>query len=128
MKPSAIVTDKAPKAIGPYSQGMRVGPFAFFSGQVPLDPQSGLIVGKEIREQTRRVLENIRGMLDAVGCDFKQVVKTTVFLQSMGDFGAFNEVYAEYFSSPAPARSTVEVAALPKAALVEIECVVWVGE
>ncbi|MBY0371980.1 RidA family protein [bacterium] len=125
MKP--IQTDKAPQAIGPYSQGIRVGDLIFFSGQVPLDPKSGVIVGTDIQAQTRKVMENIQGLLQSQGLDFTRVVKSTVFLTNMGDFAAFNEIYASFLKAPYPARSTVQVSALPKGALVEIECVVLAG-
>jgi len=123
---SAIVTPDAPAAIGPYSQAIRVGDMLFTSGQIPLDPKTGSFVPGGITEQTRQVLENLKAVLAAAGVDFTHVVKTTVFLKSMGDFAAMNEVYAQYLATPGsipPARSTVEVAALPKDALVEIEMI-----
>jgi len=122
---SAISTLDAPAAIGPYSQAIRVGDMLFTSGQIALNPETGLLSGG-ITEQTTRVLENLKAVLAAAGLDFKDVVKTTVFLKSMGDFAAMNEVYATYFAAPGaipPARSTVQVAALPKDALVEIELI-----
>lgn len=119
-----IQTDKAPAAIGPYSQGIRVGDLIFFSGQIPLDPATGQIAGQEIQSQTRQVLKNIQALLDSQKVSVENIVKTTVFLKNMGDFTSFNEIYASFMKAPFPARSTVEVAALPKGALVEIECVV----
>ena len=118
-----IQTDLGPKPIGPYSQGIRANQFLFLSGQTPLDPKSGEMVGADIRQQTERVLENIKGMLEAAGASLLKVVKTTVFLKDMNDFAAMNEVYGRYFNSAPPARSTVQVARLPKDALVEIEVI-----
>jgi 2-iminobutanoate/2-iminopropanoate deaminase len=120
-----VATQDAPAAIGPYSQAVRVGDFVFTSGQVALDPATGELVAGGVVEQTRRVLENLKAVLGAAGVGLKDVVKTTVFLQNMADFGAMNGVYAEYLAGEgvvAPARSTVAVAGLPKGALVEIEC------
>ncbi len=121
---TAIHTDHAPAAIGPYSQAVRVGDFVYTSGQVALDPVTGLIGGTTAAEQTARVLENLKAVLAAAGTDLAHVVKTVVFLKDMADFAAMNEVYARYLAPPGvvpPARSTVEVARLPKDALVEIE-------
>ena len=123
---SAISTDKAPAAIGPYSQAVRIGDYLFTSGQVALDPASGQIVPGGIEEQTVRVLENLGAVLAAAGTSLENVVKTVVFLKNMGDFSAMNVIYARYFAPEgvvAPARSTVEVARLPKDALVEIEVI-----
>jgi 2-iminobutanoate/2-iminopropanoate deaminase len=123
---SVIRTTDAPAAIGPYSQAVRSGDLLFTSGQIPLDPATGQMVNGGISEQTERVLANLRAVLAAAGLGFADVVKTTVFLKSMGDFAAMNEVYGRAFQaegSIAPARSTVQVAALPKDALVEIECI-----
>lgn len=123
---TAILTSDAPAAIGPYSQAIRIGEFLFTSGQVALDPASGQLVSGGIEEQTHRVLRNLQAVLAAAGLDFSHVVKTTVFLKDMGHFAAMNAIYAEYFQkgdAPAPARSTVEVARLPKDALVEIEII-----
>jgi 2-iminobutanoate/2-iminopropanoate deaminase len=117
-----VQTPHAPEAIGPYSQGVGVGDMVFFSGQVPLDPKSGLIVGQDISEQTTQVLKNIQGLLESQDLSVKNVVKTLVFLKNMKDFPVFNEIYGKFFEKPFPARSTVEVSALPKGALVEIEC------
>jgi 2-iminobutanoate/2-iminopropanoate deaminase len=116
-----VITDRGPKPIGPYSQAIKSGGFIFLSGQVALDPKSGELTGADIRQQTERVLNNIKGILEAAGANLHHVVKTTVFLKDMNDFAAMNEVYARYFTSAPPARSTVQVARLPKDALVEIE-------
>ena len=118
-----VLTDKGPKPIGPYSQAIKSGGFLFASGQVALDPRSSEFIAGDIRQQTERVLENIKGILEAGGVNLHHVVKTTVFLKDMNDFAAMNEVYGTYFTSAAPARSTVQVARLPKDALVEIEVV-----
>jgi len=123
---TAISTKDAPAAIGPYSQAVRVGDMIFTSGQIPIDPATGNLVAGGIAEQTTRVLENLKAVLHAAGIDFTCVVKTTVFLKDMKDFAAVNEIYARYFAPEgvvAPARSTVQVAALPKDAFVEIECI-----
>ena len=123
---AAISTQDAPAAIGPYSQAVRIGNFLYTSGQVALDPASGAVVAGGIAEQTTRVVENLKAVLAAAGASLAQVVKTTVFLKNMGDFAAMNEVYGRYFAGQgvvAPARSTVEVARLPKDALVEIEVI-----
>jgi 2-iminobutanoate/2-iminopropanoate deaminase len=116
-----VITDRGPKPIGPYSQAIKSGGFIFLSGQVALDPKSGELTGADIRQQTERVLNNIKGILEAAGANLHHVVKTTVFLKDMNDFAAMNEVYGRYFTSAPPARSTVQVARLPKDALVEIE-------
>ena len=118
-----IQTDQAPKAIGPYSQAQRVGDFIFTAGQVGLDPQSGQIVEGGIQGQTRQVLNNLSAVLEAAGSSLANVVKTTVFVQDLGEFALMNTVYAEFFPETRPARSTVQVAALPRGALVEIECI-----
>jgi 2-iminobutanoate/2-iminopropanoate deaminase len=123
---SAIATTAAPAAIGPYSQAIRIGNTVYTSGQVALDPATGELVAGGIEPQTTRVLENLKAVLGAAGLDFAHVVKTTVFLKDMADFAAMNSLYARYFAPNgivAPARSTVQVAALPKNALVEIECI-----
>ena len=122
-----ISTDKAPAAIGPYSQGIQAGEFIFFSGQIPLDPQSGELVAGGIEAQTRQVMSNMRAMLNAADLSFAAVVKTTIYLADMGDFPVVNGIYAEFFDAPAPARATVEVAGLPKGALIEIEWVAFTG-
>ena len=123
---TAIATKNAPEAIGPYTQAIRSGDFLFTSGQISLDPATGQLVGGDIVEQTERVVANLRGVLAAAGLTFAHVLKTTVFLKDLRDFTAMNEVYARAFAAEgavAPARSTVQVAALPKDALVEIECI-----
>ena len=123
---TAISTTAAPAAIGPYSQAVRVGDMLFTSGQIPTDPATGAFVAGGIREQTTQVLENLKAILAHAGIDLVHVVKTTVFLKDMKDFAAMNEVYAKYLAPPGavpPARSTVQVAALPKDALIEIEVI-----
>lgn len=117
-----INSDKAPAAIGPYSQAVKLGNVLFTSGQIPIDPATGEISGSDIREQTRRICENLAAVLKEAGADFSKVVKTTCFLSDMADFAAFNEVYAEYFISK-PARSCVAVKTLPKNVLAEIELI-----
>lgn len=119
---SKVQTNKAPAAIGPYSQAMVVGNLIFTSGQIPLNPESGVIEGNNITEQTHRVCKNLKAVLEAVGVSLENVVKTTCFLDNMADFAAFNEVYAEYFTGK-PARSCVAVKTLPKNALVEVEVI-----
>ena len=119
----AVSTPSAPQAIGPYSQAVRAGSMLFVSGQIPLDPATGVLVEGSIADQTRRVFQNIEAILKAAGASFDQVARTTVYLADMGDFAAMNEVYATYFSSPAPARSTVQAAGLPKNARVEIDVI-----
>lgn len=114
---------KAPAAVGPYSHGARVGDMLFLSGQIPLDPATGLLVDGGIAAQTKRVLENISHVLDAQGYALSDVIKTTIYITDMNDFPAVNEVYAGFFNEPYPARTTVAVAALPKAAAVEIEVI-----
>ncbi len=123
MNKQRIHTNDAPAAVGPYSQAIRVGNMLFTAGQVALDPTAGELVGSDVATQTEQVMRNLRAVLAAAGADFAQVIKTTVFLQSMSDFAAMNAVYARHFPEPFPARSTVEVGALPKGGLVEIECV-----
>jgi 2-iminobutanoate/2-iminopropanoate deaminase len=120
----AISTDKAPAAIGPYSQAIDSGKgLIFLSGQIPIDPATGAFAEGGIKEQTRQSLLNAQAILKAAGLSLANVVKTTVFLADMGDFAAMNEVYAQFFAEPFPARSAVAVKALPKGALVEIECI-----
>jgi 2-iminobutanoate/2-iminopropanoate deaminase len=120
----AIVhTERAPKPIGPYSQAVKSNGFVFVSGQVALDPQRGEFGASDIRQQTERVLENLKAILEASGVSLGHVVKTTVFLKDMNDFTAMNEVYARFFTAAPPARSTVQAARLPKDALVEIDVI-----
>jgi 2-iminobutanoate/2-iminopropanoate deaminase len=116
-----ITTDSAPKAIGPYSQGVKAGNFLFLSGQIPLDPATGELSGTEIVGQTEQVMENIAALLVAAGLTFAEVVKTTIYLTDLKDFAAVNEIYGRRFQIDPPARSTVQVSALPRGALVEIE-------
>ena len=123
MKKNVIQTEKAPKAIGPYSQAIQARNFLFLSGQLPLDPVSGEIVKGDIREQTRRVLENLKGVLESQHLGMEDVVKVTIFLKDMGNFSQVNEAYATYFPSSPPARSTVEVARLARDVDVEIEAI-----
>ena len=123
MNKKIIQTDKAPKAIGPYSQAIRIDSMVYTAGQLGLDPVTGELIGATIEEQTRQVLTNLRNVLDAAGSSLEQVVKTTVFLKDMSDFPKMNTIYSEFFGSNPPARSTVGVAALPKGGLVEIEVV-----
>lgn len=123
MAKSVIQTSNAPEAIGPYSQAVSSNGFVFCSGQVALDPRSGELVEGSIEDQTRRCLENLRAVLDAAGAGLQDVVKVTAYLTDMGDFQAFNDVYGTFFESEPPARATVGVAALPKGARVEVECV-----
>ncbi|OEU74389.1 MAG: hypothetical protein BA864_03385 [Desulfuromonadales bacterium C00003093] len=122
-----IETEKAPAAIGPYSQAVRAGNFLFCSGQLPLVPETGDMVAGGIEEQTRQVLDNLLQVLGAAGVAISAVVKTTIYLADMGDFAVVNEVYAGYCAAIAPARATVQVAALPKGALVEIDAVAYCG-
>ena len=119
---NTISTPNAPAAIGPYSQAKVVGNLMFASGQIPLDPVTGNVVGEDITAQTQQILKNIDGLLKAVGCGPENVVKTTCFLKNIADFAVFNTIYGEYFTSK-PARSCVEVSALPKNALVEVEII-----
>ncbi len=121
-----ISTDKAPAAIGPYSQGIVAGDFLFASGQIPINPATGEIEGADIKEQAELVMKNIGGLLEAAGTDYAHVVKTSCFLADMGDFAAFNEVYAQYFTEK-PARSCVAVKTLPKNVLCEVEVIAYLG-
>ena len=118
-----IHTDSAPAAIGPYSQAVQIGSLLFTSGQVPLDPATGTVVEGGIEEQAAQALNNIKAILNQAGTNMGAVVKTTVFLKDMDDFAAMNEVYAQFFQEPYPARSAVQVARLPKDVLVEIEAI-----
>lgn len=118
-----ITTDRGPKAIGPYSQAIRANGFIFISGQIALDPATGKLVEGDIRAQTERVMENLKGIVEAAGSSLDKVVKTSVFLKDMNDFAAMNETYGRYFPSNPPARATVEVARLPRDVRVEIELI-----
>jgi 2-iminobutanoate/2-iminopropanoate deaminase len=119
----AITTKDAPAAIGPYSQAVSAGDIVFLSGQIPLDPATGQIVAAGIAEQTERVMKNLGAVLAAGACTFADVVRTTIYLVDLGQFAAVNEVYGRFFEAPYPARATVQVAALPRGALVEIDAV-----
>lgn len=119
----AISTTKAPAAIGPYSQAIEVGNFIFASGQIPIDPATGTIVEGGIEAQTHQSLTNVKNLLEAAGTSINKVIKTTVFLDDMGDFATVNGIYAEYFTAPYPARSAVAVKTLPKGALIEVEVI-----
>ena len=121
-----ISTDRAPKAIGPYSQAVISNGFAFLSGQIPLDPATNQLIQGDITAQTERVFENIKGLLEACGSSLGQVVKTTVFIKDMGEFAKMNEVYARYFPENPPSRSTIEAARLPRDVRIEIECIALV--
>jgi 2-iminobutanoate/2-iminopropanoate deaminase len=126
-KKQIVLTSDAPQPIGPYSQAVQVGNFLFCSGQVALDAGTGQVAASDVEGQTRKVMENIGAVLRAGGSAFDQVVKTTIFLKSMGDFPKVNEIYGAYFKSEPPARSTVEVSRLPKDVLVEIEVIALIG-
>ena len=122
-----VDTKNAPAAIGPYSQGIILNGIAFFSGQIPLSPETGEVVGTTIEEQTEQVMQNVKALLESQGAEFTDVVKTTCFLADMADFAAFNEIYAKYFTGK-PARSCVAVKALPKGVLCEVETIAAVKE
>jgi len=128
MERTKISTTNAPAAIGPYSQAIRIGQFIYTSGQIALNPEDGTLVGDDVQTQTQQVMHNLQAVLASAGTSLGNVVKTTVFLASMSDFQAMNAIYATYFGEPAPARSTVAVAELPRKALVEIECVALINE
>jgi 2-iminobutanoate/2-iminopropanoate deaminase len=119
----SVTTDKAPAAIGPYSQAIIAGGFLFSAGQIPLDPATGQIVDGGISPQTERVMQNLKAVLDSSGLDWASVVKTTVYLHDMADFPTVNEIYGKWFGNARPARSTVQVAALPRGALIEIDVI-----
>jgi len=127
MTRTIISTDKAPGAIGPYNQGVRAGGFLYTAGQIPLDPATMTVVGKTAAEQARRALANARAVVEAGGLTLADVVKVTVFIRDMGEFGAINEVYATFFPDAPPARSVVEVSRLPKDVLVEVEMIAYSG-
>lgn len=118
-----VKTEKAPAPVGPYNQAIISGNFVFTAGQIPINPETGNLEPNDINIQTKRVIENLRAVLQASGSDLSEVVKTTVFLKDMNEFALMNEVYAQYFSDNSPARSAVEVARLPKDVLVEMECI-----
>ena len=126
MKKKVIQTEKAPKAIGPYSQAVRGGNFLFLSGQIPLDPRTGELVRGDIRKQTQQILENLKGILESQKLGMEDVVKVTIFLKNIGDFNQMNEAYGTYFRSSPPARSTVAVAGLPRDVEIEIEAIALV--
>jgi len=119
----AILSPDAPAPIGPYSQAIQLGNLVFCSGQIPLDPKSGQIVGQDIETQTNQVMQNISAVLKAGGLEFSNVIKSTIFIKNMNDFAKVNVIYGEFFKAPFPARSTVEVARLPKDVLIEIEVI-----
>lgn len=123
-----VATDKAPQAIGPYSQAKVVGGFLFASGQIALDPNTGSIVGSTIEDQTHQVMKNILALIEAAGASKENIVKTTCFLHNIADFAKFNEIYAQYIGDVVPARSCVGGLDLPKGALCEVEVIVYVGE
>ena len=128
MSKKVIFTEEAPKPIGPYSQAIRAGNLIFLSGQIPIDPSTGEMVHGDIQQKTRQVLENMRALLASQGLGMEDVVKVTIFLKEMEQFGPMNEVYATYFPSPPPARSTVQVSGLPKNADLEIEAIALLRE
>ena len=127
MKKTIIAAPDAPKALGPYSQAVRVGDFLFLSGQTPILPGTGELVTESFEAQVRQIFKNLAAVLNAAGADFTQVVKTTVFLKNMDDFAKMNGIYAEFFPSAPPARSTVQAAKLPKDAAIEIEAIAYLG-
>jgi len=125
MTKQVITTQNAPQAIGPYSQAIKAGQFVFISGQIPIDPKSGEMVAGGIEEQTKQVMANLKAILVAAGLGFENVVKTTIFLTDLNHFAKVNEIYGQYFVSNPPARATVQVAALPKSAMIEIEATAY---
>ena len=127
MSKTEIKTENAPSAIGPYSQGIKAENLIFTSGQIPINPVTGEIVEGGIAEQTKQAFENLKVVLNAAGADFSDVIKTTVFMKDLGDFGKLNEIYAAYFTEPYLARSCIEVARLPRDALVEVEALAVIG-
>jgi 2-iminobutanoate/2-iminopropanoate deaminase len=124
---TVVTTNQAPSAIGPYSQAIKVGDFVFTSGLLPIDPTTEEIISGGVREQVKRVLDNLKAVLVAAGADITDVTKTTLYIRNMADFGIINEIYGEYFTSKPPARSCVEVARLPKDVLVEVEAIAFVN-
>ncbi|MFZ7102417.1 MAG: RidA family protein [Peptococcaceae bacterium] len=127
MEKQIINTKKAPKAIGPYSQGVKIGDFLFVSGQLPINPANGELLTNNIQEETKQSLENLKAIVEEAGVSFSNIVKTTIFIKDMNQFSLINEIYAQYFPGNPPARSCVEVARLPKDANIEIEAVVYIG-
>lgn len=127
MPKTVVATERAPRAIGPYSQAIRVGEFVYLSGQIPLDPATGELVTGDIEAETHRVMQNLGAVLEAAGASYASVVKTTIFVVDMADYAAVNKVYGGYFPEVPPARSTVAVAALPRGARVEIEATAYLG-
>lgn len=125
--PRSISTPRAPKAIGPYSQAVRAGGFLFCSGQIALEPESGEMVSGGVKAQTRRVLDNLKAVVEAAGAGLGDVVQVTVYLSDLADFADVNSVYEEYFGETKPARATIQAAALPKGALIEADCVAHLG-
>ena len=123
MKKEVISTSKAPAAVGPYSQAIKVDNFIFTSGQIPFDPETNELVGEDIESQTRQVFKNVTAVLEAAGATLDDVVKTTMFIQNMDDFNTVNEIYGEFFTENPPARSAVEAARLPKDVLIEVEVI-----
>jgi len=123
LKKEVISTSKAPAAVGPYSQAIKVDNFIFTSGQIPFDPETNELVGEDIESQTRQVLKNVTAVLEAAGATLDDVVKTTMFIQNMDDFNTINEIYGEFFTENPPARSAVEAARLPKNVLIEVEVI-----
>jgi 2-iminobutanoate/2-iminopropanoate deaminase len=127
MSRQAVQTDLAPKAIGPYSQAIGTGGFLFLSGQIPLDPATMALVEGDVREQAHQVMRNLRSVLEAAGSSLDAVVRTTIFLADLDDFASVNDIYGSYFAAPPPARSTVQVARLPRDARVEIDAIAFLG-
>lgn len=125
--PTKIESERAPRAIGPYSPALRAGDFLFVSGQIALDPSTGQMVAGDVRAQAERALANLSALLEAAGASWSDVVRTTIYLVNMADFAVVNEVYGTFVGDPAPARATVEVRGLPRAALVEVDAVAYVG-
>lgn len=128
MKKEEIVTKKAPQAVGPYSQAIKFGNLVFCAGQIGTDPETNILVGDDIKSQTKQAFENMRNVLTGAGSSLDNVLKMNVYLKNMDDFAVMNEIYAAYYKKPYPARATVEVARLPKGALVEIECTAYVKD